>query len=177
MFITKKFTLGILTSVFLIGCSNISDVFSSKNYTSESVGEDIDTYECEILSIAPVTVKDSDINNDIVGGILGGALGGVVGHQLGGGSGKTAMTIIGTVAGAAGGSALGSAATKAQKNNAYQYVVKMKDSGKLKTIVQGVKPKFNVGENVYLLIGKYNNYTGKRITRSRLVKKNQVSNF
>lgn len=177
MFITKRLSVLMLTGLFLSGCSNISEMFSPKNYTSESVGEDIDTYECEILSVTSVTVKDSDIDNCVVGGILGGALGGVLGHQMGGGSGKTAMTIAGAVAGAAGGSALGSSANKAQKNNAYQYVVKMKDSGKLKTIVQGKEPKLYVGENVYLLIGKYNNYTGKRVTRSRLVRKSQMSNF
>lgn len=177
MFMAKRSVLCVFTGVFLIGCSNVSEMFSPKNYNSESVGEDIDTYECEILSVTPVNVKDFDTNNVIGGGALGGVLGGILGSQIGGGSGRIATTIVGAVAGTAGGAAIGSAVSKSQQNNAYQYVVKMNGTGKLKTIVQGKEPELCVGEKVYLLIGRCNNHTGKRVTRCRLIRKNQVNNF
>lgn len=143
------FPLCALAGVLFSGCArNIS----SDMYQADTVGESIQTYEAQVVSVQQVTVKDSErFQDNLLGMGLGGLGGGILGHQFGKGKGKTVGTVAGAGLGALAG---GYAQDKLTTQQALKYVVEVTENGfptgRRYTVVQGPNPAFRVGEPVWL---------------------------
>lgn len=97
---------------------------SSDTYTSDSTLSL--TLEGKVVSIRPITIKNSDTLSDNSTGILaGGAMGAVAGANVGGGNGQAAAAVGGAIVGAAAGALLES---KLGKSNGLEYIVKVDTS-------------------------------------------------
>lgn len=100
---------------------------SSSTYVSNSTLSL--TLEGKILSVRPVTIKDSDDPSNNVGGMVaGGLLGAAVGSNIGGGGGKTVATVGAGLAGAAIGAVV---QDKMSTSKGSEYIVKL-DMSKFK---------------------------------------------
>ena len=100
--IFSKIFICIFVVIFMSGCARN---LSNSMYVSDSTTNF--TLEGQIVSVRPVTIKDSDRLQDNTAGMATGALvGGVAGSGIGGGSGR-AGGLIGGLGGAIGGEALG----------------------------------------------------------------------
>ena len=143
------------TSVSLVGCAR---QISSSVYSDSSVGETSATYRGIVINKRRVEVAGADkLEDNATGAILGTATGSVVGSAFGGGNGAVATTILGGV----GGAVAGAFAQKAlESQDGFEYVVELKN-GEMRTLVQGVEPSLNVGQQVLLMVS----FTG----RSRIV--------
>lgn len=155
-----------LISLFLVVALGLSFTSCARNlspnvYSEGTVGEACRTYPGVIISAREVSVEGGDSLGDNTAGIVGGGIGGaVLGSMVGKGKGNTLATLAGVGLGAVGG-AYAEKALKSQQ--AMEYVISL-DSGEARTIVQGLDPRFAVGQNVYLMETSYG-----RQGRSRVV--------
>lgn len=158
--------IAIVAATSLAGCArNLgSDVYTSDSSLSL-------TLEGKVLSVRPVTIKNSDkLTDNSTGMLAGGALGGVAGASVGKGTGQAAAAVGGAVAGAALG-AIAEGALSAQ--DGLEYVVKVdtknlkgdyyEGSGAMRnaistavtsgltTVVQGKEQPLAVGQKVYVI--------------------------
>lgn len=121
----RKIIATLMTTALLLLSACARDL-SSNTYTSDSTFNL--TLQGKVLSVRPVTIKNSDELSGNTGGLLaGGALGGALGSTVGGGSGKTLAMVGGAIAGALGGAA---AQGKLSENQGLEYIVKV-DTSKL----------------------------------------------
>lgn len=171
-------------ALLLGGCAKTID---PSTYTEQGVGEITSAKQGVILNVRDVTVKTGDkLEENGMGILLGGVAGGLGGNEFGAGSGRTAATIGGVVLG----SALGALAQNAAGTQpGVEYIVKVWDAenvltttGKEKTenrqvnrvnerlltIVQGPTPRFQPGQQVFVI-------TGANSQRARLIADQNVS--
>ena len=99
----------------------------------------MESHEAIVLSRRKVVVNSDNI---IVTGI-----GGIIGSQFGGGKGQIATALAGAGLGAVAGNKIGKDTSKQQ---AWEYSVKVKNSGRIFSVVQGLDVNVNVGSNVLL---------------------------
>lgn len=132
--------------VLLGGCAR---QISPNVYSEASVGETSQTFRGKIINAREVAIEGKEKLDQNAAGLIGGGLaGGLLGNQFGKGTGNLAVTGIGAAAGAIGGAFL---QKELEKQNAIEYVIQLQD-GTLRTIVQGPEPRFQVGQNVLLLV-------------------------
>lgn len=164
----KKFSSIIFVCLVLILSACARDL-SSNVYTSDSTLSL--TMEGKILSVRPITIKDSDrLGDNAVGGLAGGALGGVAASSIGKGSGNAAAVVGGAVAGAVVGAV---AQDMLSTSEGFEYIVKVdtknlksdyyEGSGAMRkaissattsglvTVIQGKDVVFDEGQPVYVI--------------------------
>ncbi len=118
-------------------------------YDADHIGEASATYSGTVVSVREVKIQDGDrLQDNALGGVGGGVAGALIGSTIGHGAGTVAAEIGGAVVGATAG-ALGEQALK--KENGLEYIVKL-ESGEVKTVVQGVNPRFQAGDQVWMLV-------------------------
>lgn len=138
--------------VFLLtGCArNIS----ANSYDARALnGAGMISHPCVVIKVRTVAVEEGEyLEDNKTGQLLGGIAGGLAGNAIGGGRGRVLATGVGAVAGAVGG-AYAEKALKSQ--NAYEYVVQMRD-GSMRTIVQGMDTYLQPGQEALLIEGTRN---------------------
>jgi len=145
--------LGMMASLmvvlsFLSGCTK---QLNPNAYSAASAGESVTTYRGIIASVRPVVVESGDNLEDNTLGLVGGGVGGaLVGSTIGKGHGNTLAMGAGALLGAVGG-AFAEKALKEQE--ALEYVVDL-DNGGIKTVVQGLEPRLQVGQRVYVTVSQ-----------------------
>lgn len=140
-------TSAILALLLVSGCAR--DI-SSDVYSESSVGEVNSTYVGLVMSARQVVVKGSEkLSNNGLGGFMGGVTGGVLGNTIGNGRGRIVTTTAGALAGMAAGALI---EDKLSRNTAIEYVVKLEETGRLYTIVQGRDTLYRAGQRVYLSV-------------------------
>ncbi len=111
--------------ITLAGCARD---LSSNVYTSDTTLSL--TMEGKVVSVRPVTIKNSDkLGDNTTGALAGGALGAAAGGTAGDGSGKVVAIVGGAVAGAVIGAI---AEDKFGVSQGYEYIVKL-DTSKMKS--------------------------------------------
>ncbi|GHU10625.1 hypothetical protein FACS189449_00450 [Alphaproteobacteria bacterium] len=132
--------------VIISGCArNIS----SSSYDARKIGATNDTYECVVVKVRKVAVEEGDyLEDNKTGALAGGLIGGLAGAQIGGGNARYATGAAGAVLGAVGG-AMAEKALKSQ--DGLEYIVRL-NSGKLKTVVQGMDAPLSVGQLALLIV-------------------------
>lgn len=167
--IFHKSIIFIILTTFISGCARD---LSSNVYTSDSTLNL--TMEGEVVSVRPVTVKESDRLSDNTGGMAaGGIAGGVLGSTMGKGHGNTAAIVGGALAGAAVGTLL---QDRLGISKGYEYLIKV-DTSKIKsdyyegssamrnvistavtsglvTVVQGTDISIREGQKVYIIFSE-----------------------
>lgn len=135
-----------LLAALLIG-SGCTKELSPDVYSEGAVGSFSETHEGVIVNMRKVTVKSRDrLSQNETGAFVGAASGAVVGSLADQGDG-----IVGGVIGALAGGAIGAVVEdEASSQEAIEYVVRLTPGG-LVTIVQGLEPALEVGQNVYVL--------------------------
>ncbi|GHU17083.1 hypothetical protein FACS189472_03470 [Alphaproteobacteria bacterium] len=146
----KKF---LLLSVALCGLTLIitgcARNISSSTYNSAKIGEANDTYECVVVKVRQVALEEGDsLGDNHMGALGGGVVGGLAGSQIGGGNARYATGAAGALLGAVGG-AFAEKALKSQ--DGLEYIVKL-NSGKLKTVVQGMDSPLSIGQQAILIV-------------------------
>jgi outer membrane lipoprotein SlyB len=176
----KHLSLSILAALSLLaaGCAKNLD---PNTYTEASAGQISETYQGVILSTRDVVVKGGDkLTDNGMGIILGGAAGGLGGNLIGQGKGNVIATVGGVVVGAAIG-ALGQSALSEQpaleyvvkywdietgsvrstttendykdyKGSETRSTAVNSASERLITMVQGVNPRLNPGQRVFIQV-------------------------
>ena len=120
-------------------------------HTGRAVGETMFTEAGTIQSVRVVEIQEQDtLEGNKTGQILGGLAGGVAGARFGDGVGRAlaiaAGAIIGSFAGAF-------AEQEIKRQPAMEYIVRT-DNGDLLTMVQGLEPRLNVGQRVFVQQGR-----------------------
>lgn len=143
---SRNVLIATVAALLATGCAR---QISSNTYSASSIGEVSTTYAGMILGARQVNVQDKEYLEENGLGIVGGGVGGaVLGNQFGKGSGNTAATIAGGLIGATAGAF---AEQKLKSQDAMEYVVQL-DNGETRTVVQGVEPRLNAGQQVWLMI-------------------------
>lgn len=122
---------------------------SSSSYSEGNIGDVSSTYRGVIVAARQVNVTGGDsLSDNTMGMVGGGALGALGGSQIGSGRGSIASAVgfgaLGAVAGAL-------AEKELKKQVAMEYTVELQN-GKIKTVVQGMEPRFQSGQRVLLLV-------------------------
>jgi outer membrane lipoprotein SlyB len=95
-----------------------------------------------------VTLKNGEGLQDNTTGMIGGGLAGaLLGSTIGHGEGEVVAEVAGGLGGAVGGAAL---EEKLRSDKAMQYIVQL-ENGDMKTVVQAIEPRFEVGDKVFLM--------------------------
>jgi len=137
--------------LLLTGCArNIS----ANSYDARAMnGAGMVSHPCKVIKVRTVAVEEGDyLESNRTGTLLGAVAGGLAGNMIGGGRGRILATGVGALAGAAGG-AYAEKSLKSQ--NAYEYVVQMKD-GSMRTVVQGMDTYLQPGQEALLIEGTRN---------------------
>jgi len=137
--------------LLLTGCArNIS----ANSYDVRAMnGTGMVSHPCKVIKVRTVAVEEGDyLESNRTGTLLGAVAGGLAGNMIGGGRGRILATGVGALAGAAGG-AYAEKSLKSQ--NAYEYVVQMKD-GSMRTVVQGMDTYLQPGQEALLIEGTRN---------------------
>ncbi|WP_236869641.1 hypothetical protein [Candidatus Bandiella numerosa] len=93
----SKVFIALFVVIFMSGCARD---LSNSMYVSDSTTNF--TLEGQIVSVRPVTVKDSDrLQGNTTGLVTGALVGGVAGSGIGGGSGRVGGAVLGGLVGAA----------------------------------------------------------------------------
>ena len=146
----KAFLQLVLSAVVVFSFCSCGRQMSSDVYAGPGVGESAVTYNGTVVHVRQVTVQGAeDLSGNTMGLIGGGVAGALVGSAFGKGSGKIYTTI--------GGAALGATAgafteKKLSEQDAMEYIVEL-DNGQTRTVVQGMDPRFSVGQKVYVMVG------------------------
>ncbi len=142
----------IIALILLLVVTGCSKNISPDVYTEGETGASMRTLEGTVISIRPVTVqRGDDLQDNIAGGVIGGAAGGLAGATVGKGLGNTAATIGGVVAGAMLGAVIEGAASK---QDALEYLVRLKEDGSVRAFVQGPEANIKEGSAVYIVINQ-----------------------
>ena len=91
-------------------------------------------------------------SNDLGIGSLAGAAAGTVGGSIFGG-GMRANLLWGLGGALLGGTAGSYAQKKLTQQTGMQYQINLKNSGEILTVVQGLNPRYHLGQEVYVLYG------------------------
>ena len=145
----KKFMQASLVAASVASLHGCARDISSSSYSEGNVGDVSTTYRGIIVAAREVNVTGSDNLSDNTTGIVGGgALGALAGSQIGKGRGSVAGAVgigaLGAVAGAL-------AEKELKKQQGMEYTVELQN-GKIKTIVQGMEPRFQSGQRVLLMV-------------------------
>lgn len=145
----KKFMQASLLAVSAATLHGCARDISSSSYADSNVGDVSTSYRGMIISARQVNVTGGDNLSDNTAGIVGGgALGALAGSQIGKGRGAVAGAVgigaLGAVAGAL-------AEKELKKQPGMEYTVELQN-GKIKTIVQGMEPRFAAGQKVLLMV-------------------------
>lgn len=120
-------------------------------YSADQIGQVESTYEGTIIQVRKVQVQDGDrLQDNAIGGIGGGVAGGMLGSHIGHGSGSVLGQIGGVIAGATIGAMT---EQELKREKALQYMIRL-ENGEIKTIVQGVKPRLEEGQKVWVLVAR-----------------------
>ena len=104
---------------------------------------------CTVISVRPVTVRDSDSGK---GATLGAIAGGVAGSQIGSGS---KAGVLGALGGALIGGVAGTIAEdELSTQSALEYIVRLQN-GNMQTVTQGTDVVLQAGQKCYLIYGHH----------------------
>ncbi|GHT96388.1 hypothetical protein FACS1894122_14700 [Alphaproteobacteria bacterium] len=133
-------------TVLISGCArNIS----SSTYDARKIGETNDTYECVVVKVRKVAIEEGDyLEDNHTGAMMGAVAGGIGGSFIGGGNARYATAAGGAILGGLAG-ALAEKGLKSQ--DGLEYIVRL-NSGKLKTVVQGMDSPLSVGQPAILIV-------------------------
>lgn len=141
-------TIGLLSiSLLFTSCGR---QISSDVYSASHVGEASTTYAGIIKNVREVSVQEGErLEENKTGIATGGVLGAGAGSIMG--RGNWVATAGGAVAGAVAGSLI---EKKVKEQSALEYVVQIENGG-LMTIVQGMEPRYEVGQPVFVIVGQF----------------------
>jgi Outer membrane lipoprotein len=145
----KKVLVGIAVISSLISLAGCAPDINALDYNSSQAGQMQQTVRGTVVGATPVKVSGS---HDLgIGSLAGAAAGAVGGSVLGGGM---RANLLGGLGGALLGGAAGDyAQKKLTQQTGMQYQVKLKNSREIITVVQGLNPRYHVGQPVYVLYG------------------------
>ena len=154
----SKIFICLFIVVFMSGCARD---LSNSMYVSDSTTNF--TLEGQIVSVRPVTVKDSDrLQGNTAGLVTGALVGGVAGSGIGGGSGRVGGAVGGAVLGGLVGAAMQDSLSTSKgleyvKDTYYEGNVALRNviatarvNGML-TVVQSEKDPLQKGQKVYVV--------------------------
>jgi outer membrane lipoprotein SlyB len=156
-FAVNRVVLSLLLLLFITSCAaSLEDTTYDEGY----VGETSQAYEVTVLNVRKITIKPNpNPKEGSVGNVVGGVSGGVIGSTIGKGDGNKLATLGGAIIGSIVGSILeGELSTQ----DGWEYLVKMKKSDNLRTVIQTGK-QIPVGSQAYLILGKGDSYERGRL--------------
>lgn len=138
------FTLAVLASVVLAGCSN-SDVYSGDVYRGDQAKEARSITYGTIVTVREVKIQAE--SPGVIGTVGGGVLGGIAGSTIGGGTGQAIATTVGAIVGSVAGSKV---EQKASQVTSLEMVIR-KDNGEEIVVVQKKEDGFVPGRKVRIV--------------------------
>lgn len=138
------FTLAVLASVALTGCSN-SDVYSGDVYRGDQAKEARSITYGTIVTVREVKIQAE--SPGVIGTVGGGVLGGIAGSTIGGGTGQAIATTVGAIVGSVAGSKV---EQKASQVTSLEMVIR-KDNGEEIVVVQKKEDGFVPGRKVRIV--------------------------
>lgn len=138
------FTLAVLASVALAGCSN-SDVYSGDVYRGDQAKEARSITYGTIVTVREVKIQAE--SPGVIGTVGGGVLGGIAGSTIGGGTGQAIATTVGAIVGSVAGSKV---EQKASQVTSLEMVIR-KDNGEEIVVVQKKEDGFVPGRKVRIV--------------------------
>ena len=134
----KTIAIATALSLLVTACSRhmSNDVYSS----SASVGK---VFYGTIVSVRPVTIKDTErLQDNGLGGIGGGVAGGVVGSAIGKGKGKAVATVGGAIAGALLGAVI---QDQLSTQSGFEYIVRLESTSGVSVAVPAQRNDVTLG--------------------------------
>lgn len=146
--IQKNTSLITLLSLSLCLLPSCAREVSDNIYTEASINDPMTTRLATVIERRTIKLQQSDkLGQNGSGSSAGGIGGAVAGSQLGQGKGSIAAGIGGAIVGSVAGALI---EKKLNTQDAFEYIVEVKNSQELKTVVQGGNP-IEVGQEVYLM--------------------------
>ena len=146
----KVFLQLVLSAVVVLSFCSCGRQMSSDVYSGQGVGESSVTYNGTVIHVRQVTVQGADdLSGNTMGLIGGGVAGALIGSEFGKGRGNLYTTLGGAALGATAGAF---AQQKLSEQQAMEYIVEL-ENGQTRTVVQGMDPRFSVGQKVYVMVG------------------------
>lgn len=138
-----KKILSLIISLFLIGSCGLGNMDTT--YQPNDIGQMGSVLSGVIVAMQAAQIQGEDTLGEIAGGVAGAAAGSMIGGDI-------AVNVIGGVGGALVGGALGGELEKEMtKDTAYQFFVKLDETGKVVSVIQTNELHLRIGDRVLLI--------------------------